>query len=150
MQSPSYQIILRDDFPLESCSGSQNCADLKMGPVSITIAQGKPLSEAERYRPISLLSSIGKLVQWMVQQPLQHWLKSTRKMNPNHVGYPRGQAIVEQLTRVVQTVVDGFENKKAHRAVLVLLDYAKAYDRVWRGALLAKMVRLGIPSCDTH
>ena len=33
------------------------------------------------------------------------------------------------------------------RAVLVLLDFARAYDRVWRAALYAKMGRLGIPGC---
>ena len=29
----------------------------------------------------------------------------------------------------------------------MVLDFARAYDRVWRAALLSKMARLGIPGC---
>ncbi|KAF0314563.1 putative RNA-directed DNA polymerase from transposon BS [Amphibalanus amphitrite] len=57
---------------------------------------------------------------------------------------------LDQLARVTQTIFDGFESKKPQRAILVLLDYARAYDRVWRDALYAKMRRLGVPGCATR
>ena len=39
---------------------------------------------------------------------------------------------------MTKSVFDGFKEKKPQRAVLVLLDYAKAYDRIWRAALFAR------------
>ena len=51
---------------------------------------------------------------------------------------------MDQLGRITQQIFDAFEKRKPHRAVLVLLDFARAYDGVWRAALYCKMARLGI------
>ena len=59
-------------------------------------------------------------------------------------------AIIDQLARVTQSIFDGLEDKKPQRAVVALLDYAKAYDRVWRAGLLANLARLGVPGCVTN
>ena len=112
--------------------------------------KGKPLSETRSYRPISLLSCIGKLAERLVQNRLQHWLERSGRISPNQAGFRRGHSTVDQLTRITQTIFDGFERQKHHRAILVLLDYAQAYDRVWRNGLFAKMARIGIPGCATR
>ena len=111
--------------------------------------KGKPLSETRSYRPISLLSCIGKLAERLVQNRLQHWLERSGRISPNQAGFRRGHPTVDQLTRITQTIFDGFERQKHHRAILVL-DYAQAYDRVWRNGLFAKMARIGIPGCATR
>ena len=51
---------------------------------------------------------------------------------------------MDQLAKITQQIFDAFEESKPHRAVLVLLDFARAYDRVWRAGLLAKLGRLGV------
>lgn len=112
--------------------------------------KGKPPTETGSYRPISLLSCISKLAERLVQHRLQHWLESHGKLNRNQAGFRRGHSTMDQLIRVTQSIFDCFENKKPQRAVLVLLDYARAYDRVWRDALYAKMGRLGVPGCATR
>ena len=109
--------------------------------------KGKPPTETGSYRPISLLSCIGKLAERLVQHRLQHWLESAGKLNRNQAGFRRGHSTLDQLVRVTQTIFDGFESAKPQRAVLVLLDYARAYDRVWRDALYG---RLGVPGCVTR
>ena len=111
--------------------------------------KGKPSTETGSYRPISLLSCIGKLAERLVQHRLQHWLERAGKLNRNQAGFRKGHSTMDQLARVTQTIFDGFESKKPQRAVLVLLDYARAYDRVWRDALYAKMGRMGVPGCVT-
>ena len=111
--------------------------------------KGKPPTETGSYRPISLLSCIGKLAERLVQHRLQHWLERAGKLNRNQAGFRKGHSTMDQLARVTQTIFDGFESKKPQRAVLVLLDYARAYDRVWRDALYAKMGRMGVPGCVT-
>ena len=46
---------------------------------------------------------------------------------------------------MVQKIGDGFQQKKFHRSVIVLLDFSKAYDTVWREKLLSHMQAQGIP-----
>ena len=112
--------------------------------------KGKPPTETGSYRPISLLSCISKLAERLVQHRLQYWLERAGKLNRNQAGFRKGHSTLDQLARVTQSIFDGFESKKPQRAVLVLLDYARAYDRVWRDALYAKMGRMGIPGCVTR
>lgn len=112
--------------------------------------KGKPPSELSSYRPISLLSTTSKLTERLIQGRLQHWLEANGKLNPNQAGFRRGHSTMDQLGRLSQQIFDAFEEKKPHRAVMVLLDFARAYDRVWRAALLCKMSRLGIPGCFTR
>ena len=109
--------------------------------------KGKPPSELSSYRPISLLSSTSKLAERLVQSRLQHWLETDGKLNRNQAGFRRGHSTMDQVGRITQQIFDAFEQKKPHRAVLVLLDFARAYDRVWRAALFCKMARLGVPGC---
>jgi hypothetical protein len=47
-----------------------------------------------------------------------------------------------------QAISDGFQAKKPpNRTVLALLDFSKAYNKVWRADLLAMMLRKGVPVC---
>ena len=114
--------------------------------------KGKPLTEPSSYRPISLLSCVGELAERLVQQRLQHWLEAAGKMNPNQAGFRRGHSTLDQLVRVTQSIFDALEvprtkHTRPQCAVLALLDFTAAYDRVWRDALWAKMGRLGVPGC---
>ena len=107
--------------------------------------KGTALSVPGSYRPISLLSCISKLTERMLQNRLQYWLEERNIINKNQAGFRRGRSTVDQLTRVTQTIFDTFEQRKPGRATLALLDFQKAYDRVWRDGLIAKMGRLQIP-----
>ena len=112
--------------------------------------KGKPPAEPSSYRPISLLSCTSKLAERMIQARLQHWLESKGKLNPNQAGFRRGRSTMDQLTRITQEIFDAFESSPPKRAVLVLLDFARAYDRVWKDGLYAKLARLGVPACTTR
>ena len=82
-----------------------------------------------------------------MQNRLQHWLERHRKLNPNQAGFRKGHSTADQLFRVTQSIFDAFEQPKHHRAILVLLDFAKAYDRFWREGLFHKMEKMGTPGC---
>ncbi|XP_043231036.1 uncharacterized protein LOC122386167 [Amphibalanus amphitrite] len=112
--------------------------------------KGKSPALPSSYRPISLLNTISKLAERLVQNRLQHWLERHKKLNPNQAGFRKGHSTIDQLFRVTQSIFDAFEQPKHHRAILVLLDFAKAYDRVWRDGLFHKMEKMGIPGCATR
>ena len=60
-------------------------------------------------------------------------------------GFRKGRGCEDQVTRLTQVIQDGFNRKKTHRSVLVLLDFSKAYDTVWKEKLLINMLEQGIP-----
>jgi ribonuclease HI len=106
---------------------------------------GKPPSLASSYRPIALTSCLAKLLERLVSNRLQHWLESEIKLNPNQAGFRRCRSTEEQVALVVQLAMDGFQQKE--RTLMVAVDLSKAYDKLWKDALLAKLGRLGVPSC---
>jgi hypothetical protein len=50
------------------------------------------------------------------------------------------------VIRLSQAINDGFQAKKLpNRMVVALLDFSKAYNKVWRADLSATMLRKGVP-----
>ena len=64
----------------------------------------------------------------------------------DQAGFRRLRSCEDQVLRISQTISDGFQEKPSQRGVLVLLDYSKAYDTVWREELLLGMINKGVPA----
>ena len=106
------------------------------------LKKGKKAGEPRNYRPISLTSSIGKLAERMVNYRLYWWLEKNGILNNSQAGFRRGSRTEDQLFRLTQSVIDGFQEKKDTAAVFI--DLQQAYDKIWRKGLLIKMQKLGI------
>ena len=101
------------------------------------------------YRPISLLSCISKLFERLLQNRLQLWPEKRNLLNTNQAGFRRKHSSLDQISKVTQSIFDTLERvdrRKSGKAVLVLLDFQKAYDRVWKDGLLSKMGKMGVPA----
>ena len=143
----SLLLALVMSWTVQSWTAAEVPASWRNAEIIAIPKKGKPPSELSSYRPISLLSTTNKLAERLIQTRLQHWLEAGGKLNPNQAGFRRGRSTVDQLCRLSQRIFDAFEARKPQRAVLVLLDFARANDRAWRAALLCKMARMGIPGC---
>jgi len=53
--------------------------------------------------------------------------------------------VEDQIARTIQAIEDGFQCPKMERSVLVLLDFSKAFDTVWREKLLVSLHQMGLP-----
>ena len=106
--------------------------------------KGKDLRDVRSFRPISPTSVVGKLMERMVCTRLRHFLESNNLLNPNQAGFRSKRSTEDQLLGLYQTVSDEFQKKPMHRTVLALVDYSRAFDTVWRDALLWKMIQKGI------
>ncbi|MCG8429666.1 MAG: reverse transcriptase family protein, partial [Candidatus Omnitrophica bacterium] len=103
---------------------------------------GKSTDELKNFRPISLTSSIGKLAERMVNQRLYWWLEKNGLLDSTQAGFRKGCRTEDQLFRLTQKTIDGFQEKRS--TVAVFIDLQQAYDRVWRQGLFMKMWRLGV------
>ena len=60
-------------------------------------------------------------------------------------GFGKDRSCEDQITRIVQAIEDGFQQRPMQCSVLMLLNFSKAYDTVWREKLLLHMLNTGIP-----
>ena len=109
--------------------------------VTPILKKGKKAGEPKNYRPISLTSSIGKLAERMVNYRLYWYLEKFGFLDNSQAGFRRGSRTEDQLYRLTQEVIDGFQAKKDTAAIFI--DLQQAYDRIWRKGLLFYLLKLG-------
>jgi hypothetical protein len=82
----------------------------------------------------------------MVAKRLQHLTESCGMLNSDQSGFCPQRMTEDQVIRLSQVISDGFQAKKpANQTVLALLDFSKAYNKVWLADLLATTLRKGVP-----
>ena len=106
---------------------------------------GKSPSEVASFRPISLTSCVVKLLERIIADRLYYIAETNNMFSPFQAGFRKGRSCEDQITRIVQAIEDGFQQRPTQRSVLTLLDFSKAYDTVWREKLLLHMRNTGIP-----
>ena len=106
---------------------------------------GKPASQIASYRPISLTSCLVKTLERMVNNRLYYIAETKGWITNTQAGFRKQRSCEDQILRINQSISDGFQAKPAKRTILVLLDYSKAYDRVWRQDLMLDMINMGVP-----
>jgi ribonuclease HI len=106
---------------------------------------GKSASDLASFRPISLTSCVAKLLERMVAERLYYLAEKHQWLNEQQAGFRKGRSCEDQIIRLTQAIEDGFQRKKSRKSVLVLLDFSKAYDTVWRERLLLSMYERNVP-----
>ena len=102
---------------------------------------GDPLS-CDNYRPISLLSSISKILEKFVSNQLVNHLEYNKLLYEHQYGFQRGKSTVHNLTHLTNFVSKELNEKKF--VVGVFLDLKKAFDVVNHDLLLKKLSHLGL------
>ena len=100
------------------------------------------------YRPISLMSSIMKLFERVIEQRLRSYLEDKGFINKYQSGFRQNKSTDNHLLRVSKSVMESF-NRGDH-AVAAFLDVEKAFDNVWHYGLMYKIVMLDLPTKMTR
>jgi ribonuclease HI len=106
---------------------------------------GKSPDAIDSYRPISLTSCLGKLLERVIANRLMHLAETRGLLCDDQAGFRGLRSTEDQILAISQTISDGFQSKPAGRSVLALLDFSRAYDTVWRLDLLGCMLEAGVP-----
>jgi len=105
---------------------------------------GKPPGALKSYRPISLTSNVVKLTERLMAKRIYHTLELNVGLSKLQVGFRRGRNCENQILKITQAIENGFQQKKMHRSVLVLLDFSSAHDIIRRQKLRLSMKGQGI------
>ena len=105
--------------------------------------ENKPVNNPGSYRPISLTSCLGKILEKIITERLYKWCEDRNIINKEQSGFRSGHSTNEQLFNITQYIKDGFNLNQ--KTIAVFLDMEKAFDRVWHAGLKFKLRLLGLP-----
>jgi len=120
----------------------------KLATVCMIPKPGKNPLFPQNYRPITLLSTLSKVLEKILHARLHHHVETNSLLPPHQFGIRRHYDTQLQLVRVVDQLTTGF-NDFAH-TIGIFLDVEKAFDRVWHKGLFTKLHLLQIPDTYVH
>ena len=104
--------------------------------------KGKDRAKAESYRPISLTSCVGKLMERIINKRLVHHIEEKQLIPPEQAAFRQNRSTEDQITYISQAIEDAFQEKK--HTIAVWIDLEKAFDKVWKEGLKLKMRQVGV------
>lgn len=104
---------------------------------------GKDQKLTTSYRPISLLSCLGKVFEKILYVRLNTFATANNIIAKEQFGFRPQHSTTHQVKRVVNHVKLNKRNRKS--TGLILLDIEKAFDSVWHNGLVYKLNAFGTP-----
>ena len=121
---------------------NRQCPDVwKEANVSPLYKKDDP-SLVSNYRPISLLNTIGKVMEKIIHKHIFNFFNENNVISCLQSGFVSGDSTVNQLVDIYNTFCKALDEGKEVRAVFC--DISKAFDRVWHKGLLFKLRKAGI------
>jgi hypothetical protein len=106
------------------------------------IKPAKDPKNPNSYRPISLTSSLYKIMEKMATNRLIWFLESNNILTQAQTGFRKGRSTLDQIIKIQDEIYKYIKN--GGYTVGTFLDFEKAYDMLWRTGLLAKLKKMGI------
>ena len=103
---------------------------------------GKSKAKAESFRPVSLTSHLGKVLEAIVRQEIQDFLEDNGLLTNGQHGFRKGRSCVSQMLVHCELIMDALQHDK--NLDVVYLDYKKAFDKADHGVILHRLREKGI------
>ena len=94
------------------------------------------------YRPISLLTTISKILEKIMYRRVYSFLQDTGQIYSSQYGFRANHSCERTVGQAVSSIVKGLENR--HYVACVLLDLSKAFDTIDHKILLKKLELYGV------
>ena len=106
------------------------------------LKNGKPASDPNSYRPVSLISCVSKLMEKMVASRLYWQLEKDEKFREHQSGFRKGRSTEDLILKLEHTVRSSLVNRQV--TIAVFFDLKQAFDNINQDLLLYKLARSGI------
>lgn len=108
----------------------------------IPIYKSGDKARADNYRPISILPTLSKILERLMNNYLIKFLETNKLLSNNQYGFRHGRSTGDAVQDLVEAIIFSLDNKK--KCLAIFLDLKKAFDTVSIQQLLDKMERVGI------
>lgn len=98
----------------------------------------------ENYRPISLTSIIGKLLESIIYQKLNRFLEDNSAIPISQFGFREGRSCTHQLLKSFHEWSSVLDERTPSDIHVVSFDWSKAFDSVCHKRLVFKLERAGV------
>lgn len=115
----------------------------KMSKTIPILKPNKPPNSPKSYRPISLLSSISKVLEKIIKEQLVEFIDNYSILPSQQYGFRKEHNTSQPLLKIRKLVKNNFQNGLS--TGMVLLDIKSAFDSVWHNGLIFKMSRFNFP-----
>ena len=102
---------------------------------------GKDSTSVSAYRPIALLSCVGKVMERIIKNRLDYEIEKRASFQQSQCGFRKGMSTIDALIRVNETIKSALQHKQY--CIVVYLDLESAFDKVSHTAVLYKMALMG-------
>lgn len=106
------------------------------------VYKGGDRDDVNNYRPISVLSSISKIVEKLMNKRLLSYLEKFRILSESQYGFRQGKSTEDAITDLSSLITDNLDQGK--KCLTVFLDLKKAFDTVSVPILLQKLENIGV------
>lgn len=127
-----------------------SCIQLNYFPSAFKIAKIIPVQKPNKittnpsnYRPISLLSNLGKVFEKLIHARIETFAATNNIISEKQFGFKKHHSTIHQIGRIKNKIVGNKILKKS--TGMILLDIEKAFDSVWHNGLLYKLVSVNMP-----
>ena len=115
--------------------------DMKLAEV-VPLYKSKEHYFESNYRPISLLTTISKILEKVVYKRVYKFLTESSQLYDNQYGFHSNHSCEHAIGQTVGNLLKNLENKK--NSICVLLDLSKAFDTIEHSIMLEKLDLYGI------
>lgn len=133
------------------CNISNACLKLSYFPTKLKKAiilafkkAGKDPTKPANYRPISLLSTLGKILEKCILARMTSFMEENQILNNEQFGFRKGHSCAHQILRIKKYIRNGITRKRS--VGMITLDCERAFDTVWHDGLIFKLDNMNFPS----
>jgi hypothetical protein len=109
----------------------------------IPIPKNRRNTEISNFRPISLLSNLGKILERVIADKIDDFCEENDVIPQNQFGFRKNHSTTDALLKLHNDIAEGLRRKES--SVILKLDAEKAFDSVWHTGLKFKIIRLNLP-----
>jgi len=112
----------------------------------IPIFKSGDSSDMNNYRPISLISNFGKILEKIVFNRLTDFLNSKNIISKDQFGFRASHSTIHPMTQILNSAAEAFNSKK--HLLIIFCDLKKVFDTCNVAILLKKMQSMGIDGME--
>jgi hypothetical protein len=98
------------------------------------------------YRPITLLPSLGKILERLVTQHITEWVARSNAIADSQFGFTKRTSTTHAILNLTNSIEDHIGRSTKNGTLAILLDLKAAYDSVNHHILVTTLLKSAIPS----